>query len=55
MVLLFYYNERKMSFLDQITVFEWNLKLILCAYIFRGNLYLTKIHKNLFLFNMTLQ
>ena len=44
-VTLFGYNERKMVFLDQITVFEWNLKLILCTYTFRGNLYLTKIHK----------
>ena len=32
------------------------LKCLLgCAYTFRGNLYLTKIHKNSFFFNMTSQ
>ena len=47
--------KEKCVFLTKYTVFEWNLKLILYAYTFRRNLYLNKIHKNSFLFNMTLQ
>ena len=33
-------------------LFEWNIKLILCVYICCRNIYLKRVHKNLFLFNM---
>ena len=48
-VLLFDYNAGKIDFFNENTVFEWNLKLILCAYTFRRNLYFKKIRKNSFL------